>query len=314
MDRYCIKCGAQISDNDSFCPSCGFSLADQRGTTNKEAPAVISTVKAYKSSLLAPAYAGETALSQSGVLGNGVLSSVNPIRLVFTQAAGYFRNIASSFRNAKKLIPAIVLAVIWVILILLPRLGINPLPVKILSFITFAQGGLSNNVFRMFGGVVGKGLFAYLVTALVLPIFRKQNPFKAIGSGIKGTVGSFKSMGENIVPMLAGAGIALIFFNFIAGYSSLWKSMGAVTASLLALRAIGSNGFMTRLFNSVLNRKSHKADAKSVLAGMGTGFAIAIPISAIPFVYICYCVGGGLLFTAFVVFVVKKIVKRSVRQ
>ncbi|HBL84531.1 MAG: hypothetical protein A2Y17_01015 [Clostridiales bacterium GWF2_38_85] len=309
MKGKCIKCGAVLSDGAVFCTNCGTPVDTSQNNQPSKLASVTANVinKASNSNINASKFAGETALGGSGIIGgSNILSTLNPIKLIISEAIRYIRSIISSFKDIKKLIPAIVLAVVWVVLLLLPRLGLNPLPVQILSFITFTQGGISNNVFRMLGGIVGKGLFAYLVTAIVTPLFRGQNPFKTIVGGFKSTIDSYKNIASNIAPLLAGASAALIFYNFMAGYASLWKSMAAVTAVFLTLRATGSNGFVTRLLNSLFNRKSNKIDVRSIIAGMSAGFMLAIPLSAIPFVYICYSLGAFMMITAVVLLVVNQ--------
>ena len=54
--------------------------------------------------------------------------------------SGYIRQSLNALKNPKQLIPTVVLGIFWLALALLGSFGINPLPVRILSFLTFAQG------------------------------------------------------------------------------------------------------------------------------------------------------------------------------
>jgi len=60
----------------------------------------------------------------------------------------YIRQSLNVLKNPKQMIPTAKLGLFWLVLALLGPFGINPLPVRILSFLTFAHGG-------MFDGVLG---------------------------------------------------------------------------------------------------------------------------------------------------------------
>ena len=321
MKRYCKNCGTSLNENVAFCKNCGSAVNTTQDNQSSKSNslsvnAVANTIgNAIRRNVSASKVSGEVLLGESSLsMGNNILSNLNPIKLIIQEASGYIRSIILSFKDTKKLVLSIVLAVVWIVLIVLRRLGINPFQVQLLSFLTFAQGGISDNVFGMLGGIVGKTLYAYLLASILMPIFRGQNPFKSIWSGIKGAFSRYKNISSNIVLLLTGAGIAMIFYNFMAGVSTLSNSMAAVTGMLLSFRAVSSNGFVTRFFNSLFNRKGKTVDVKGIIAGMSAGFALSILLSAIPYAYTCYLLGVIMLITAFVMFVIRIFKKGALQK
>ena len=74
--------------------------------------------------------------------------------------AEYIRQSLTVLKNPKQMIPTVVLGIVWLVLALLASFGINPLPVRILSFLTFAQGGMFGGVLGAVGGILGKVVIA----------------------------------------------------------------------------------------------------------------------------------------------------------
>ena len=68
-------------------------------------------------------------------------------------------SITAVFKNPIKLLPALILAGLWLIINILQGFGINILPVKALSFLTFAEAGMHGGIMGAIGGIIGKGMF-----------------------------------------------------------------------------------------------------------------------------------------------------------
>ena len=260
--------------------------------------------------IVASTLVGESVLGISPSTTSDCITGINPFALLLGAAKRFIQQIIISFKDVKKLIPAIIFAGIWFVLILLPKLGFNPIPVRVLTFLSFAQGGVSNNLFRMLGGLVGKGLYVYLTTSLVMAFMRGGNPFKSMISGLKVSIASFKNISANTVLLLIGAGVALISYNFMAGYASPLMSMAAFSAMLLTFRSIGNNnGFIIKFVNSILNKANNSVKGnvtvKNFMVGLSAGFALSIPLSAIPYVFICYMMGGLSVVASIIVLIVK---------
>ncbi|NLD99317.1 MAG: zinc-ribbon domain-containing protein, partial [Fibrobacter sp.] len=97
----------------------------------------------------------------------------------------YIRKSLKVLKDPKQMIPTIVLGLFWLVLALLGSFGINPLPVRILSFLTFAQGGMFGGVLGAIGGILGKVVVAAFLNAFIIPLFQKKAPFTGLGGGIK---------------------------------------------------------------------------------------------------------------------------------
>lgn len=243
----------------------------------------------------APAFRGETVLSQSTFYRNIQTDSIlSPFKVLSLGINSLYKNSKTVFKNKRKLIPALALAVIWMMLILLRLLGVNAIPVSILSFLTFAQGGLSPNLFHIIGGVIGKGIFA----GLVLSFFSKQSLLINL-SGRRKQISNLimsKSLSD-LAALLIGVGIALIAYNFMAGHASLEMSMAAVAGCILSLRALGNGtGFLTSFIHSVVAKIKKGKQVETVyvsriIAGMSIGFVLSVPLSLTNILTVGYLAG-----------------------
>jgi hypothetical protein len=230
-------------------------------------------------------------------------SKAAPLKYLCTHIKVSVKGIGLVFKNARAVIAMAVMAVIWIVFSLLPLFGINPLPVQILSLLTFSQGGLYNGVHGALGGLFGKVIFAYLA----MPLLTGQNPFKGVPSGFKRIPAA---LGRGVPPGLffIGFGMALILYNFMAGSASLMTIMAAFAALLLCIRAMGAReGFLSGFVSSVLDAYTRRGGAspynESIVAGLAAGFLLSIPLSLLVLIslwqpilgYVCYFTGLGLL-------------------
>ncbi len=210
----------------------------------------------------------------------------------------FFKNIISLGKNKKKLIVTMMMALIWIVMIILPELGISGNVVRVVRFLTCSGGNIQGTV-GMIGTTMGKMIFAYFITSLLTG----GESFQKITAGIKNLSSGFiVKKGENVPTLLIGAGMALVFYNFLVGKALLINSMMAVTGIVLSLRALsGKAGFFIGLVTSFYHNKPQKQPSvTTILAGMVTGFASSIALSATGVGMICYFVGALLLLTAFI--------------
>ena len=156
------------------------------------------------------------------------------------------------------MLPTVLLGLAWLVLGLLGSFGINPLPVRILSFLTFAQGGMFGGVFGAVGGILGKVMVAAFLNAAIVPLFQKKAPFSGIGGGIKDFFGGLavKSIAA-VAPLLGGVGASLLLYAFMNSSQSLQNSMVGIIAFVMLLQNIGrQGGFLWGLAFSVANSLS----------------------------------------------------------
>jgi len=291
MARFCTKCGAELEENQNFCIICGAPVTPKGNngsatttTVSQNQPhipnlkSVASTAgRMFGGSSSASAISGEAMIGGSAagsLLGGTGAAILSPLKVIVGGLKSIKAGFKAALKNKKKLIPAIILALTWILLTLLPALGINPLPVKILSFLTFSQGGMSNNIIKMFGGILGKTIFA----TFVFSIFGGGNPLNKFKGYFKSFTGTFKAKDKLKIPvMLVGIAFSMIAFNFIVVSASPWSFMAGVATVYLSLKAM-SGGFLRKLLTSIF-AKFFKGKAallsKNFLGGMTTGFAVS---------------------------------------
>lgn len=283
---FCTECGASVLRGQQFCTRCGARLEAPEAeplTRNTAAPEGANQ-RLYAN--ISPPH-----------------SKAAPFKYLCAHIKASVKGIGSVFKNVRVVIALAVMAVIWILFSLLPLFGINPLPVQILSILTFSQGGLYNGVHGALGGIVGKILFAYLA----MPLLTGQNPFRGVPAGFKKIP---VAVGKSVPPGLffIGLGIAPILYNFMAGSASLMKIMAAFAGFLLCIRAMGAReGFLRGFVSSVLDAYTRRSGVppynESVLAGLAAGFLLSIPLSLLVLIppwqpilgYVCYFTGSGLL-------------------
>jgi hypothetical protein len=224
MHNYCRHCGAQLTPGKAFCGGRGTRI-------QATAP---------------PGAAAYTAQSAPSMVAPGGAAHPQQSELTAYLKAGVNVGLASlkqMLKNPKQLIPMLAMGAFWLALSMLPALGINPLPVQLLSFLTFAQGGMYGGVLGAVGGVMGKAVFAYFVSALLLPLFSGKNPFRGMGGGFKAFFSGLAAQSASAAaPLLMGLGLALILYNFFTGNAGLVNSMAGVVGFMLALKALLSKG------------------------------------------------------------------------
>lgn len=211
----------------------------------------------------------------------------------------------NTFKDKKRLIIAVALAAVWFVISLLPALGINSIPVQILSFLTFAKGGLTGGIPGFVGGIIGKGLIAYLIVAIATGKFAPDKIKQSIASLIGSYTKKFSL--DNLSPLLVGVGAALIIYNFMAGTATIQNCLVGIAAFLLAAKSFASRGGILRQIVTSVFLKNKKIDTSlftKFMAGWASGFALGVVISLISFGYLCYIAGAVVLVAGIVLFAV----------
>ena len=281
----CPKCGNKLADNAKFCNKCGNpagSVPDPEAVNNDppvktpQAQAAVQSAPAAQAFLYgAPALSGETAYGTDGNTAADAASGVipGPGRVIGTGIKRLFTSIGSAFRDPRRLIPAFVLAAVWLVLNILQACGIDPIPAKILSFLTFGNGGMSGGFPGAVGGIIGKGIFAGALVSLI-GLFTRKN--KGEKRSFKDTfLGAFGVSSDSLWAYLTGIGAAMLLYLFISGGAARISFMGGIAASFLAARAALNNGFLRQLFGSFSSKGKEKAGpgAAGIIRGMSVGFA-----------------------------------------
>ncbi len=288
----CSSCGRRLPDDAEYCDNCHAPTplaAESGGKEPVSDTAVRQALPAADSpmaedepqslSLAAAEAAGETAL---GVIGGELKDAANamipgPAKAIGDGIKSLFSSIGAALKDPKSLIPAFILAGIWLVINILRACGVYPTSVKALSFLSFAGGGTNGGFIGAVGGLVGKGLFAGAVVSLIGLLTRKntgeKRSFKETFSG------AFGVSLDTLFPYLTGIGAAVLLYLFISGGATKTAFMGGIAASFLAARAALNNGFMQKLIGSFTSKG--KAEAGPGVAGIIRGLALGFAAAAL---------------------------------
>jgi hypothetical protein len=290
MSEFCKDCGAQLAPDALFCGSCGMQI-------QKEEP-----------------------LDESNYINKDHVQNVSsPLRFFVSSIRAGFDSLRQFLRNPKQLVPMLVLSVLWLILSMLSALDINPQPVRVLSYLTFAQGGMYNGMLGAVGGVIGKAVFAYFVSVLILPIFSGKNPFKGLGGGIKSffrglAVNSANALGQ----LFIGIGLAMIAFNFFTGNASTINNMVGIVGFVLAIRSLWRRagffwGFLLSMSNKLSKgRAPTQMAVNRIVSGYAVGSAAGVGLSTFQMPYLPYAIGIVLLIVGIVLGIAGKTRKEAI--
>ena len=301
---FCPKCGKTLKDGALFCAGCGSPIDESvpaespRKTAPRPAAGLPQAAAAALTGQLASSQPGEVVLGDFGKLSGSVSSAagvLSPLKTALSGIRSLAQNAVGLFKNKQwiKLAAAGAIAVIWIVLMILSRAGIN---VGALNWLTFAQGGAGRGVFGWIGGLLGKTT----VAAAFFSLF--SGGFRSLGSGARRLFSGTNFKGDSLGAFLFGAGGALAVYQFFAGSAAWTDGMAAISGALLSLTALGrGGGFLFEMARSLTAKKAGKArspqtkKANGLLSGMTCGFTLGALVSAIPFGWTPVILGGASL-------------------
>lgn len=223
---------------------------------------------------------GEVFLDGPGTLYKAAEQALSPLSGVLQGLGSYVGGILHIFKRPVSLIGTVLLAALWFALAKLR--GSDFEIVKILSWLTFSEGGFERSLPGMVCGTLGKGTVAAALVSLLGGGF--VNAFKGIGA-------LFTGHGEkrSLVSILLGALIgAAVYFAFAGRYASAETAMAGVAGALLSLEALGGgSGKLYQLSQSLTSRAADgvrtavRGSCDGLLTGLTLGFALATALSAL---------------------------------
>ena len=200
----------------------------------------------------------------------------------------YLKQSLQVFKHPKQMLPTIILTVVWIILGILQIKLKENLPMKLLNFITYAQGGLYGGIFGAIGGILGKVVVAAFVNALIVPLFMGKKPFAAMEGGWKELLQNIGFQSKSaLAPLLKGFGAAMLIYILFNTTARFENSMAGIMAAVSLALAMGKkSGFMWELAISYANSvsKGRKLNYQSILralTGMTLGFALAVALTVV---------------------------------
>lgn len=339
--RFCVACGKQIPENHSKPPSQVEPVSQMQPRQVQPAPQMqpgqvqpapqmqprqvqqapqniggmaVSTARTAVSSAVgtfagqfAPSVCGETVL---GSFGNpiGVPASLIPGTgtVLLGSFKRFFASLKSAFKNPKKLIVPLVLAAIWLVLDVLQILKINFLPTRVLSFLTFAKGGMSGRFSGFIGGIFGKGIYAGALMTLINSLIRKNKGQKrSLRDTFRGIFGvSLDSLGG----YLTGIGAAMFIYLFISGNMIKSGFMAGIAAAYLSAKACLNRGFLQNLIGSFTSKgkAALSQGAAGIIKGLTVGFASAAVLGQIRIKLLLIILGALLMVGGIVLMILQK--------
>ena len=288
--QFCRQCGKEIGSTVKFCPFCGCPT---------DVPKQPTGTVPLTDRRIAPETAGEILLgsfggpalnrTQSAVLSGAAVSDIraqaeeilSPLKTLLGGAKDLLSGIVGMVKNPKALIPALVMAALWIVLPLLENSGAGGAAVKLLSWLTFAEGGVERGSLGVLGGIVGKGSVAVALSSLF------SGGLKSILGGV-GTLFSKKKQKGSIPLLITGAVLGIALYLFFTGAPSASSMMAGISGILLSLKALGGrNGFLYSIVESLTAvktngvRTAQNERIDSLLGGSTLGFAAITALSAV---------------------------------
>ncbi len=317
---FCGECGAPLKPGVRFCKNCGAKVDFQTETVQEQVDsrftgttAELMRQKAAETAKTTVQQAGRQYAAQAvsaaakdfftgdasdlpgemdvGTFGDSISNIINMAR----QGMGYAKNIAGTakgtqgvngkgkFRTVLALLSAIALAVFWIVQLLWIRGGVDNPFAKFTEWLTFAQGGVGRGALGFVGGIIGKGTVAAALAGLV------GGGFGSLISGFKGTFSGRNFQKNTLGFTLVGIGISLALYQAFTGEGTLAGAMAAVSGMLVAARSLGGRaGMIFGVVKSLTAQKTgnqkrpQNASLTATISGLTMGFALAVPLAAIP--------------------------------
>ena len=330
MDKYCGNCGHTLSDGAKFCANCGQPLNAKNEEQNiaAESKKEPVNVKNEKQNMAAeskkePVKENANENSQKGNAKQKESENATTPKGNAKQKEGGFiatlvNEVKDLIRHPKKLLPTIILSVVWMVFSMLSTFGVNIPILRFLYTLTYSNGGMFGGFFGAVGGIFGKAVFAAVVNTIVLSLVAKKNPFANAAKSLKGIFGKAAFSGLSAIsPFLIGAGSGLVLYWFFNITSSPVNCSVAVVGAVGAFTALGKkNGLLTSLVYTVTGKLTKgkfpsQVTVNRTITGFSAGFALGLPLTFVRFGWLLFLV-GALILTLGIVFSIvgKKGVKK----
>ena len=330
MDKYCGNCGHPLSDGAKFCANCyqPVNTKNEKQNMAAESKKEPVNVKNEKQNMAAeskkePAKENANANSQKGNAKQKESENATTPKGNAKQKEGGFiatlvNEVKDLIRHPKKLLPTIILSVVWMVFSMLSTFGVNIPILRFLYTLTYSNGGMFGGFFGAVGGIFGKAVFAAVVNTIVLSLVAKKNPFANAAKSLKGIFGKAAFSGLSAIsPFLIGAGSGLVLYWFFNITSSPVNCSVAVVGAVGAFTALGKkNGLLTSLVYTVTGKLTKgkfpsQVTVNRTITGFSSGFALGLPLTFVRFGWLLFLV-GALILTLGIVFSIvgKKGVKK----
>lgn len=299
MKRYCGNCGNLLYDGAKFCVKCGHPVNARIENHNTAADIKKEPVNAKieRQNTAADIYKEPAKENVNGISQKDDEKSKDSG--IFSM---FLNEIKDLLRHPLKLLPTIILSVIWMLFSMLSTFGVNIPILRFLYTLTYSNGGMFGGFFGAVGGIFGKAVFATVVNTIVLSLFAKKNPFANAMKSLKGIFGKAAFSGLSAIsPFLIGVGSGLLLYWLFNITSSPVNCAVAVVGTVGAFSAIGKkNGIITSLVFTVTGKLTKgrfpsQVTVNRLITGFSAGFALGLPLTFVRFGWLLFLIGAVIL-------------------
>lgn len=281
MKKYCENCGQILSGSEKFCANCGKPVNAENGKRN-----IATEIKKEPVKEITGGNIQEDRVKDKE--GGFIATLVNEVK--------------DLLKHPKKLLPTIILSIVWMLFSIMSAMGANIPILRFLYTLTYSNGGMFGGFFGAVGGIFGKAVFATVVNTIVLSLFAKKNPFANAMKSLKGIFGKAAFSGLSAIsPFLIGAGSGLLMYWFFNITSSTVNCAVAVVGAVGAFSAIGKkNGIITSLVYTVTGKLTKgkfpsQVTVNRLITGFSAGFALGLPLTFVRFGWLLFLIGAIIL-------------------
>ncbi len=222
---------------------------------------------------------GESALGSYLIKSSQAIENVipGPGKVVGSFFKTTFATFIENFKKPIKLVPIFILIVIWIVIGILEAAGNTSTLVRVISFLTFANGGMHGGFIGAIGGIIGKGIYACAFVALFGLFNRKEKGEK--GSGKLNFKSVFSFSLNKLFAFILGIGLSMFFFLFISGGATKISFMGGFAAWFVSILTCINCGFVVQFISSIFSKG--KADVSSYALGIMQGLSIGLLLASL---------------------------------
>lgn len=217
-----------------------------------------------------------------------------------------FATFIENFKKPIKLVPIFILIVIWIVIGILEAAGNTSTPVRVISFLTFANGGMHGGFIGAIGGIIGKGIYACAFVALFGLFKRKEKGEK--GSGKLNFKSVFSFSLNKLFAFILGIGLSMFFFLFISGGATKISFMGGFAAWFVSILTCINCGFVFQFISSIFSKGKTDVSnyALGFMQGLSIGLLLASLLGLININLILIITGGVLVVAGIVLIILQK--------
>ncbi|SEP66465.1 hypothetical protein SAMN02910369_00407 [Lachnospiraceae bacterium NE2001] len=288
MAKYCRQCGCQLNETSSFCPRCGTQITYQSRTAivnpaNQQASNVNpANQQSFNLDQARQQISSVNPINQkiSNWIGDMAMDlPANPVSSVVEKTGGVsiVKSILNSYKNPKTIIIALIIPTIWIMVDLMERNDVGGIFAKLMSILTYAEGGRKGNLGQLFGGTLGK-IFAMAGFSSIVN--------GGLIQGARGIGSVFKKGRANFGAILIGAGLGAACCIFFISGKGVYGVMVGLLGIIVSFKSmVNENGLLSMLISKITGklRSSTLYPASTenpIYRGIFTGLSIGFTIGA----------------------------------